>query len=430
MDKLNSLSEAKIRKELYGESFFQTFSWLYEIQRFFLYKISRLLGKLPGVSNFLNIPSKTYPSTREWCLDVKHSKSADYEQIYPARTIEIIPPNPYPSDLKRFLPTHTFLSEAFVAKFSHARVVGTSIISPDGKLLEDLSPEFDPRFSVINKPYNYSSMRKFKLPEPTIFSGRVAMLAIPYGGNYFHWLYDLLPRFHLIQQSSISVDSIDKFIINQIQKPFQELLLKALEIPRDKIIEVPRKERNRFHIQATELIVPSITTSCRLSIFGSVESWACTYLQGEFASRVIRQGFKGPKLIYISRKKAGRRKVINEDEVLALLEKYGFQSVCPEDYTIGEQVSLFQNARAVVSSHGAGLANIAFCPRGTKVIEFCSPEYLTRHLRDIAYFAGHDYHVFAGLALPGKRLKAKSLDIFVNLQELEAIVHKADIKMP
>ncbi len=75
-----------------------------------------------------------------------------------------------------------------------------------------------------------------------------------------------------------------------------------------------------------------------------------------------------PKL-YVSRKKAQRRKIINEQEVEAYLLKQGFEQICFEDYTVFEQIFLMQNANVLVSMHGAGLTNIIFMDPGSFLLE-------------------------------------------------------------
>ena len=74
--------------------------------------------------------------------------------------------------------------------------------------------------------------------------------------------------------------------------------------------------------------------------------------------------------IYISRKKATRRYVTNEDEVIQMVERYGFTTVHLEDYSFKEQVQLVYQADCLVTIHGAGLSHIAFMRPGSKAMEF------------------------------------------------------------
>lgn len=73
--------------------------------------------------------------------------------------------------------------------------------------------------------------------------------------------------------------------------------------------------------------------------------------------------------IYISRKLAKTRKVLNEEEVKNVLKEEGFFCVELENLPWKEQVNLFRRCRILISIHGAGLTNSIFMPPGSCVIE-------------------------------------------------------------
>lgn len=76
-----------------------------------------------------------------------------------------------------------------------------------------------------------------------------------------------------------------------------------------------------------------------------------------------------PRRLYISRRKARGRRVLNEDEILAVLSKFGFVEVVAEDLSFSEQVSLFSHCEYLIGIHGAGLTNMLCMPSGSRVIE-------------------------------------------------------------
>lgn len=73
--------------------------------------------------------------------------------------------------------------------------------------------------------------------------------------------------------------------------------------------------------------------------------------------------------IYISRKKALKRKVVNEDQLIPLLRRYNFQIVQNENLTFWEQVAIFSKTAYLISIHGSGLTNMIFMPEGGFVLE-------------------------------------------------------------
>jgi capsular polysaccharide biosynthesis protein len=96
---------------------------------------------------------------------------------------------------------------------------------------------------------------------------------------------------------------------------------------------------------------------------------ACLDDLAEFLSEGASVG-TAPRRIYVSRDDARLRRVLNESEILPLLNEAEFEPVALSRLPIGRQVSLFRHAEAVVAPHGAGLAHIAWCRPGTKVVEF------------------------------------------------------------
>jgi len=78
--------------------------------------------------------------------------------------------------------------------------------------------------------------------------------------------------------------------------------------------------------------------------------------------------------IYISRRRVKRRHLQNEQELLPILDRYGYRIVELEDWSIERQMQLFSGVTHVVAPHGAGLTNALWMPVGGKVLEI-RPSY-------------------------------------------------------
>ena len=89
----------------------------------------------------------------------------------------------------RFQPPLTWLAE-----IRHCAVLGPdiSVISPDGALLSDVSLAWED--DILNYPIFRSPVWK----KPFFVKGEAALLAVTGGNNYFHWLFESLPRFELL----------------------------------------------------------------------------------------------------------------------------------------------------------------------------------------------------------------------------------------
>jgi capsular polysaccharide biosynthesis protein len=62
-----------------------------------------------------------------------------------------------------------------------------------------------------------------------------------------------------------------------------------------------------------------------------------------------------------------------------------------EEMTWSDQIVAFCSAREIVAPHGAGLANLVFCERGTRVVELFNSEYVNPCFWRLAAVRGLDY---------------------------------------
>jgi len=90
----------------------------------------------------------------------------------------------------------------------------------------------------------------------------------------------------------------------------------------------------------------------------------------------IKSPIKNEK-IFISRKNAERRNIINNEELSEILTNYNFEIVDFEDYSFFEQIAIMQQTRILIGTHGAGLTNMIFMKTGAKVMEL-SREVLSK----------------------------------------------------
>lgn len=95
--------------------------------------------------------------------------------------------------------------------------------------------------------------------------------------------------------------------------------------------------------------------------------------------------------VLISRSRASRRRLLNEDDLWARLEPQGFERVFMEDLGFEEQVALMRETSVLVAPHGAGLTNMLFCPSGTHVIEIADLSFPNPNFYAVAAAMGHDY---------------------------------------
>jgi capsular polysaccharide biosynthesis protein len=283
---------------------------------------------------------------------------------------------------------------------------GGSIVTADNFLLADLSPEV---WGVDNHPI----FSRLRLPKRRTLGGRTAIAVTPEAaGNYYHWLIDLLPRVSLLKPLDHSFD-FDRLLINGSRAPYESESLHALGIPADKIQYVDAS--HRFHL--AHAAVASMDHSAKVTAPWKIE-----------ALRKMRDTMTGrppipARRLYLSRKRAAVRRILNEGDLETLLRDNGFATVHLESCSWSEQVAMFASAEVVLAPHGAALANIAFCRPGTVVAEISTPAGYRDFFLQLAASADLKYcHVEARPKAPGAKSSFRATeneDMIVELQSLK-----------
>jgi len=106
---------------------------------------------------------------------------------------------------------------------------------------------------------------------------------------------------------------------------------------------------------------------------GRSPRWAIDYIRERLIKPPVSA--KPLKKIYFKRGNGTDRKLLNEESIIGLLKNNGFEIIEPGTLSIAEQVNLVQQAKIIVSTHGAALSNLLFSRDNLLVIELFSPDY-------------------------------------------------------
>ncbi|MGL3826979.1 glycosyltransferase family 61 protein [Candidatus Pelagibacter communis] len=204
-------------------------------------------------------------------------------------------------------------------------------------------------------------------------NGNVMSLLTGGGGNnnYFHWLFDVLPRIALMKKF-YKLQNINFFLCPDVNK-WQLRTLELLGIKTHKCIS----SINYRHIKAKNIIStthPWIINNVHKDI-ENLPRWISMWLKSNFLKHKSKKNF--PKKVYIDRSDSESnlnkyRGIKNEKELIHFLKKKKFFSVKLSELSIEEQIKLFNDAQIVIGLHGAGLANLIWCNKYTKIIELKS----------------------------------------------------------
>lgn len=243
------------------------------------------------------------------------------------------------------------IPETFILTIPRGRVYSTNgIVLANDCLIKELLW----RWSFLRTSY----LDLNDLPKPEYIGKRVAVIAQEGSSNYYHWMVEVLPKLAMLEQSNISYDQL--YVSTQL--PFMRQTLSLFGVNQEKIVEAGPST----HIEAQELIIPSAPA---LSCY--TPRWIVEYLRNKLIPQAdhifSKQLFS--KKVFVSRKKASYRRILNEDEVFVMLEPLGFVRYNLEDLTVLEQVHLFHQAEVIVAPHGAGLVNLVFAQPNALIVE-------------------------------------------------------------
>lgn len=299
-----------------------------------------------------------------------------------------------------------------VAELVDGRVLGPhrAVISGSGLLLHEVSHYFG-----TTRPRQHPVFANPFPVRPLQVEGRLGVLASRGDSNYYHFMFDVLPRLGVMDQCS-TIEKPQRWYV-PAGLPFQRELLAMFGIQPDQIIDA-----NVYpHVQAGCLVVPGLPATHVLN-----PPWVVAFLRekllgsGENSSRQRRR-------IYLSRGASpNNRSVRNEDEVIRALIDRGFEVVDPSRLSVADQIALFASARTIVSPHGAGETNLVFCGPGTRVVElFPSGDPLPDCYWRMAYVTpGVSYRYLAEPAGAMRRSVTNSLvrDMTVDISALADLI--------
>ena len=284
----------------------------------------------------------------------------------------------------------------FAVALPGGRAVGPdgAVVAADGRSVRDLSVRVGP-------------------PGGDPLAGRRVRRAVSVGGsagvaaslsaeaNYFHWMFDALPRVDLIRRAGFEPDRW----YAPLGRPFHAETLRRAGIDPATVIDAAAAG----HLRADRLIAAGPPGDT-----GNPTPAARAFLRGLFAD--VIEGVRPFRRVYLSRGDAARRRVLGEDALFARLARLGYERHELGGRSAAAQARLFAEATHVIAPHGAGLTNLVFCPPGARVLELFHPGYVNVCYWSLANLGGVGYHWLAGegpASPPGRCPGLTKADILV-----------------
>lgn len=227
--------------------------------------------------------------------------------------------------------------------------------------------------------------------EPAVHVGAAAHAMYGYVGNrnYCHWWMGVVPAFLV---PPLGVAFRDKtLLLPKLRHSWQTETLALL--PEVEKVALAVGERTRVHCSQLDYL-PGINRS----------DWTPHPFRRSILDLVKDRvgNTNGPRRrIYITRRDSPLRKLLNEEDVIALLANYGFEPITPGDWSVAEQIRLFASASHVMGAHGAGLGNVIFCQLGSTLCELQMNSNVQWSIRRAAAISQMNYGCIVGRDLNG-----------------------------
>lgn len=296
-------------------------------------------------------------------------------------------------------------------------IFGGTILSKQNKVIGDISYYEPNPNGQGRRPVEANSIftRKYFAP-PKHYPGVVFSCVIGFNGgdNYYHWMFDCLTKLHLLRKSSL-YHTVNWFLMPEPREIYHREMLHLLSIPPEKIIF----EQENIHIRADKIIA-----SFTERPYNHTPAWMFGFLRESFLRKDIVKDTGFP-FVYISRSDSHRRNVVNEDELMAMLTPYGFKKFTLAPLSFVEKVNVFASAAIIVAPHGAGLANLTFCPPGSTLIELFNDRYICACYSEMALKVGMNYHYFIFDHIPaGKPISPVEDHILADVDRIREVLEK------
>ncbi|HTW71459.1 MAG TPA: glycosyltransferase 61 family protein [Acetobacteraceae bacterium] len=233
-------------------------------------------------------------------------------------------------------------------------------------------------------------------------------------GNYYHWMAQSLPaidwgvRHRRHSDIAIAVPPLRRWQVESLA------LLGYAHLPRLTLRPVAHYAlASAEYAEFLGARMPGSVSKAAAETFGRLRA-------------AVEPAADGADTIYVARTDSTRRIMMNEDALIAMLERQGVHIVVPGVLPVRQQLAMFRRARLVIGPHGAGLSNLVACEPGTQVYELVPSFYANNCFNRLAqtcrlHWWGDAFQGGAGGGDPFKRTWRVDLDVVAGrLDEIRA----------
>ena len=246
---------------------------------------------------------------------------------------------------------------------------------------------------------------RWTLPRPKRVQGQYCLISHPWSQRYYHWVIESLPRLAILERFP-QLSSVPLIVLGPLLG-FQRESFKLAEVPSERIVEF-----DGDCWQLEKLYFPQVPAPS-----GNPSPHAVAWLRQRFLKREdLSPTASEPRRLYLTRRDAAQRRLLNEPEIIEYLRGLGFEIICPGEMSFAEQIQTFRNAEIVVAPHGAAATNMVFAPAGATLIELFGDNYINGCYWALANICSQKHAFLTGTS--------QWLDYSISLASLKKLLEK------
>ncbi|MFH1868879.1 MAG: glycosyltransferase family 61 protein [Candidatus Omnitrophota bacterium] len=287
-----------------------------------------------------------------------------------------------PIRIKTALNPH-ILERPFVCEVSDAKLLGREAIGYTAKnelIYETLVYRKQPPLLPIDN-----------LLPPQVELGTAVSL-IAWGvmnASYYHWVTERLMLLEGVEHYSKLTKRKPLLIVPSHLMPWHVESLKVMGYELKDCVEW---KFTRARVK--RLVIPSVRRYSEQKdlTHHCISPSACKWFRHKILSNLPAESEAEnySRRIFVSRRKAPARRILNEAKLMELLRPMGFVSYMLEDMSFTQQARLFSSAEIVIAPHGAGLTNILFS-NNISIVELFPKDYDSPSYFCISRIFGFNY---------------------------------------
>ena len=366
-----------------------------------------------GRFSALTADRKHYPGCPPRCVAVRPAADAcrkhgwPYRTLAPSETIRVAGGDGTPYSYRLPEVFLAYAEDAVIVPALYAPLVGNDTLLVDGfNTNSRVSLPLIPHL-VWHSP---DERMLIDLPEP---SRTIEEEAILLGGgvNWSHGVLDWMSKLAVLERTP-ELDHLPVLVAGNMLRSILDLA-ELLGLERSRMIPLTPGEV----VRGRRLWLPSLTHNYQYTSPMHVE-----FLRRRLAGPIAEGLARPRRRIFLSRRQAGYRALLNEVEVLAALMPLGVEPVVPEDLPMAEQIALFASAELIVGPIGGGSAAIVFAQPGTAYVELVHRRIALPQYNILTGLLGQRYRQIVGEARSNRSVYVFDHDFTVSPIEVETEV--------